>query len=174
MQIHKEPLATLAVALSRAGNLSRFVETGTFLGNSLQWASQNFKRVWTIEINADYQRKAMDSVGPLPNVSFLLGNSKDHITRVCNEIDGPALFWLDAHAGAGFFGSNENCPLLDELKAGVGVGPAALHPASMTPEPSSHHRRRRSTIANGRYARRGDARRPDAAAAIMSRSSAMS
>ena len=68
--------------------------------------------MWTIEINADYQRKAMETVGALPNVGFLLGNSKDHITRVCNQIDGPALFWLDAHAGAGFFGPNENLSLI--------------------------------------------------------------
>jgi hypothetical protein len=115
--IHTDPLATLALALAEAGGLRRFVETGTFLGHSLRWASRHFEKVWTIEINADYQRKAMESVGPLPNVNYLLGNSKDHLAAVCGEVEGPALFWLDAHAGAGHFGPNENCPLIDELEA---------------------------------------------------------
>ena len=115
--IHVEPLASLSYSLAQAGGLRRFVETGTYLGASLPWASKNFERVWTVEINPAYQRQAILTVGPLPNVTFLLGNSRDHIDKICTEIDGPALFWLDAHAGAGFFGPNENCPLLDELKA---------------------------------------------------------
>src|SRR5882757_8097380 len=115
--IHVNPLATLGYSLAQAGGLRSFVETGTFQGASLPWASQVFEKVWTIEINEEYQAAAKQAVGPLPNVTFLLGNSKDHIARLCKEIDGPALFWLDAHAGAGFFGPNENCPLLEELEA---------------------------------------------------------
>ena len=111
-----EPLASLGYSLAQAGGLRRFIETGTYLGASLPWASANFEQVWTIEINPDYQRQAMQTVGPLPNVTFLLGNSRDHIAKLCRELDGPALFWLDAHAGAGFFGQ-EKCPLLEELKA---------------------------------------------------------
>jgi hypothetical protein len=76
-----------------------------------------FEKVWTVEINADFQHKAMENVGPLPNVNYLLGNSKDRITEVCREIEGPAMLWLDAHAGAGVFGPIENCPLLEELQA---------------------------------------------------------
>ncbi len=115
--IHLEPLASLGTSLARAGRLRSFVETGTFQGASLKWAAANFERVWTVEINPDYQRQAMQAVGPLPNVTFLLGNSRHHIAEICSELDGPALFWLDAHAGAGFFGPNENCPLLNELEA---------------------------------------------------------
>ncbi|MEA2974745.1 MAG: hypothetical protein QOF19_265 [Alphaproteobacteria bacterium] len=115
-EIHAPPLSGLALGLARAGDLRRFIETGTFLGHSLKWAAQNFERVWTIEINAEYQRQAMENAGALPNVTYVLGNSADHIARICGELDGPALFWLDAHAGAGFFGPNENCPLLDEIR----------------------------------------------------------
>jgi hypothetical protein len=115
--IHEQPLSALALALAKAGGLSRFVETGTYLGHSLKWAAQHFERVWTIEINAEYQQKAMAKVGQLPNVNFVLGDSAVHIARICGELEGPALFWLDAHAGAGFFGPKDDCPLLDEIKA---------------------------------------------------------
>ena len=47
----------------------------------------------------------------------MLGNSAAELGRICPLLTGPALFWLDAHAGAGFFGSDDNCPLLDEIDA---------------------------------------------------------
>jgi hypothetical protein len=114
--IHKPPVANLALALAQAGGLRQFVETGTFQGDSLAWASQNFERVWTIEISPQYQAEAKAKVGPLPNVEFLLGNSAAELSKVCERLRGPALFWLDAHAGAGFFGAEDNCPLLAELE----------------------------------------------------------
>jgi hypothetical protein len=115
--IHRPPLCNLALALAQAGGLKLFVETGTFQGDSLRWASQHFERVWTIEINAQYQQEAKDKVGPLLNVEFVPGNSAAELGRICGALAGPALFWLDAHAGAGFFGSDDNCPLLAELEA---------------------------------------------------------
>jgi hypothetical protein len=114
--IHVPPLSGLALSLAQAGRLREFVETGTFQGASLPWAAQHFERVSTIEINADYQRIAKQNVGPLSNVNFVLGNSTDHMSKVCGELNGPALFWLDAHAGAGFFAAQDNCPLLAELR----------------------------------------------------------
>lgn len=114
--IHRPPLSSLALALAQAGTLKQFVETGTFQGGSLAWASQNFERIWTIEISAEYQAEAQAKVGPLPNVEFLLGNSAAELSKVCTQLRGPALFWLDAHAGAGYFGTEDNCPLMAELE----------------------------------------------------------
>ena len=115
--IHRPPVSNLALALAQAGKLQLFVETGTFQGDSLRWAAQHFERVWTIEINAQFQQEAKAKVGPLPNVEFVLGNSAAELGRICGALTGPALFWLDAHAGGGFFGSDDNCPLLAELDA---------------------------------------------------------
>jgi len=115
--IHKPPVCNLALALAQAGKLKLFVETGTFQGDSLRWASQHFELVWTVEINAQYQAEAKAEVGPLPNVQFVLGNSAERLARICPALSGPALFWLDAHAGAGFFGNADDCPLLAELDA---------------------------------------------------------
>ena len=50
-------------------------------------------------------------------MEFLLGNSASKLEEVCNQLDDAALFWLDAHAGAGYFGETDCCPLLDELNA---------------------------------------------------------
>ncbi len=114
--IHAAPISDLALSLARAGGLRQFVETGTYVGQSLPWAARNFERVWTVEISADYQRQAMANVGPLPNVRFVLGDSATELAKICRELTDPALFWLDAHAGAGYFGAEDNCPLLAELE----------------------------------------------------------
>lgn len=124
--IHKPPVSNLALALAQAGGLKQFVETGTFQGDALRWASERFEQVWTVEINPQYHAEAKAKVGPLPNVEFVLGNSVDQLGRICGALSGPALFWLDAHAGAGFFGSDDNCPLLTELDTCL-AGAGATH-----------------------------------------------
>jgi hypothetical protein len=117
--IHIPPLSILAERLIADCGLTEFVETGTFQGSTLPWAASRFRRVRTIEIRADYQEQARQRVGNLPNVEFLLGDSGVVLREVCQTLAGPALFWLDAHAGAGFFGPDDDCPLLSEVDAVV-------------------------------------------------------
>lgn len=115
--IHLPPLCRLAEALIPCCGLVEYVETGTYLGESLAWAAERFGRVTTIELREDFLRQAVARVGTLPNVRFLLGDSGATLTQVVSTLSGPSLFWLDAHAGAGFFGSEERCPLVQELEA---------------------------------------------------------
>ncbi len=115
--IHTGPLATLALQLRVAGNLEAFIETGTYLGNSIAWASANFLQVFTIEIDANYLSQARQRHAGLTNVQYVEGDSAAQLTNVLGRLDGPALCWLDAHAGAGFFAPEDNCPLLAELEA---------------------------------------------------------
>lgn len=114
--IHQPPLANLALALSKSAGLRDFVETGTFHGHALGWASQNFERVWTIEINRGFMEQARANNPAAQNVTYLLGDSATKLGEVCDRLSGPALFWLDAHAGAGFYGKEDNCPLAAELE----------------------------------------------------------
>ncbi len=99
--IHLSPLADLARELARAAGLRDFVETGTYVGQALPWASRTFERVWTVELNPRFQAQAKANNAGLKNVAFLLGDSTSELPKIMNELKGPALFWLDAHAGAG-------------------------------------------------------------------------
>lgn len=114
--IHTHPLAVLAHELARAAALRDFVETGTYLGQSLRWASHTFQRVVTIEVNAEFQRRAQAINEGLDNVKYVLGDSSSELRRVVSALSEPALFWLDAHAGGGFFAKEDNCPLVTELE----------------------------------------------------------
>jgi hypothetical protein len=115
--IHELPLSVLALEMKRSAGLTAFVETGTFLGNSIEWASANFDQVWTIEINPNYLASARERHQSLSNVHYMLGDSTTELTKALKQLTGPALCWLDAHAGAGFFGPEDNCPLMAELEA---------------------------------------------------------
>ena len=114
--IHLAPLSDLARALAREGNLRAFVETGTYHGAALAWAARNFERVWTVELNREFQDKAKAYNAGIANIDYRLGDSAAVLPEIVRELEGPALFWLDAHAGAGFFAREDNCPLTDELE----------------------------------------------------------
>jgi hypothetical protein len=114
--IHLSPLADLARELARAGGLRDFVETGTYVGQALAWASRAFERVWTVELNPQFQSQAKANNPDLKNVAYLLGDSASELPKVVSELKGPALFWLDAHAGAGYFADHDICPLVRELE----------------------------------------------------------
>jgi len=114
--IHLSPLADLARELARAAGLRDFVETGTYVGQALPWASRTFERVWTVELNPQFQAQAKANNAGLKNVAFLLGDSTSELPKIMNELKGPALFWLDAHAGAGYFADRDICPLVAELE----------------------------------------------------------
>jgi hypothetical protein len=115
--IHVSPLQDLALALAGAFKIRDFVETGTFVGHSLAWAAAHFEQVRTIEVREDYQVAARARCGQWRNIQFILGDSGRKLPEVCKELTGPALFWLDAHAGAGYFGPDDCCPLLEEIDA---------------------------------------------------------
>lgn len=114
--IHQPPLADLARELARAGAIHDFVETGTYVGQALGWASRGFERVWTVELNPDYLAQARLNNPGLNNVTYLQGDSASELPKIVNQLKGPALFWLDAHAGAGFFANEDICPLVQELE----------------------------------------------------------
>lgn len=114
--IHLSPLSDLARELARAGGLRDFVETGTYHGAALGWAARAFERVWTVELNPEFQAQAKANNAGLSNVAYLLGGSASELPKIVRELKGPALFWLDAHAGAGFFADRDICPLTMELE----------------------------------------------------------
>jgi hypothetical protein len=115
--IHTPPLSLLAERLIAVCGLREFVETGTFHGFVLPWAAAHFARVRTIEVRPDFRDEAQRRNANLSNVEFLLGDSALLLREVCDTLPGPALFWLDAHAGAGFFGNEDRCPLIEEIRA---------------------------------------------------------
>lgn len=110
--------AKLVQKLSQAFNIRFFVETGTYLGETALWASQNFERVITIEKSNFYWTASQEKYSNLKNVQFLLGDSREVLKGLIPQLAFPAIFWLDAHwSGGHTFGQDDECALLGELEA---------------------------------------------------------
>ena len=111
-----DPFASLVRRLAQKHAIKCFVETGTYMGDGARFAATVFPRVVTIEISSEFQQQAIArSRGR--NIEFLLGDSASILPGVVSTLEGTTFFWLDGHAGAGFYGGEDNCPLAAELDA---------------------------------------------------------
>jgi hypothetical protein len=110
--------------------LKVFVETGTYLGGTTMMAAQHFAQVYTCEVVRALQQKAEEAAASadLRNISFNLEDSSRMLARVVPELDGGALFFLDAHISGSdtSYNGREYVPLLTELET---VLSALRHPS---------------------------------------------
>ena len=114
--LHQPPLAQLVRYVRERRGVTEFVETGTYLGHGAAFACSLFPRVVTIEVNPEFHAQAKAAFG-MTQAEFVLGDSRVELPRIVAGLSGPALFWLDGHAGGGHFGDHDDCPLLEELAA---------------------------------------------------------
>ena len=95
-------------------NSSRFIETGTFKGETTKLASKHFKNVTTIEINEDNYNYSKNRLNNISSIEFLLGDTIKLFPSVIeNHNDLKSTFWLDAHPMDPE--KDGDCPLLVEL-----------------------------------------------------------
>jgi hypothetical protein len=112
------PPKDLIAQLREAYDIPLFVETGTYEGDTALWASSVFPRVITIERSAAQHERAVRRLAAASNVVCMLGDSRTQLAEIAAGLDGPAVFWLDAHwSGGETYGSGDECPLLGELAA---------------------------------------------------------
>lgn len=108
----------LAVDLERwsgmAGNDPVFVETGTYKCQTLQIARRIFRECHSVEISDELHSLACELMAEVSNVTLYHGDSAEVLPGLCSGIDGPCVFWLDAHSAAE---SVLQCvpPLMDEI-----------------------------------------------------------
>ena len=94
-----------------------FVETGTYKGTTTEWASENFSWVYTIDISQEYLDNARLKLESAKNIFFKHGDSRVILEEVVPNLSSNAVFWLDAHKGGGYFGSGDDCPIIEEILA---------------------------------------------------------
>jgi hypothetical protein len=108
--------------LVRHFGLRGFVETGTYLGDSLENVRELFERVVSIELSRELHEAAMRRFAGRPNVDLLLGDSARRIgdaSELCRAL--PTMYWLDAHWSAGNTArGEENTPIVQELSIVAG------------------------------------------------------
>jgi hypothetical protein len=94
------------------------VETGTYLGDSIQASLPHFSRIYSIELGDELWRRAARRFAAHRHVSILHGDSAKVLPHIAAQLTEPALFWLDGHYSGGVTARGaEDTPILSELEA---------------------------------------------------------
>jgi hypothetical protein len=85
--------------------VGNFVETGTFHGGGVSMPLRSgFSRIISIEaVSQFHQECTAKYVREIEagRVTLVLGDRGENIDEVCKRLEGPILYWLDAHFQGG-------------------------------------------------------------------------
>jgi hypothetical protein len=107
-------------------NLNVFVETGTFLGDTVETLKGDFDRLYSIELSEELTARAQKRFASDAKVTIIQGDSGNELHALLDQLKEPALFWLDGHYSSEFFVGDEYIetakgakftPILEELSA---------------------------------------------------------
>ena len=96
-----------------------FVESGTYLGETIFPMSKHFRKLYTIELSERHFANAVAKAEEcgVGNITFLKGRTEDVLPKLLENLDSTVVFFLDAHfCGAGTDSEETEVPLLEELK----------------------------------------------------------
>ncbi|MBN1638898.1 MAG: hypothetical protein JW866_08015 [Ignavibacteriales bacterium] len=103
---------------AKENDISNFVETGTYLGDTIDAVVNNFKKIYSIELNRILYKRAVRQFGKHSNVKIIQGDSALELRSVLKILKEPALFWLDAHySGKGTSKGKQETPIADEVQS---------------------------------------------------------
>jgi len=88
-------------------SLQTFVETGTFLGDTVDFFKDKFDKVYSIELSEELAQKATRRFTGDPNVKIIQGDSGIVLKELIASFSAPAMFWLDGHYSSEFFVNGE-------------------------------------------------------------------
>lgn len=83
------------------------VETGTFLGDTVDFFKNKFDSLISIELSEELAKKAVKRFEANENVKIIQGDSGIVLTPLLLEINEKVLFWLDGHYSSEFFVNDE-------------------------------------------------------------------
>lgn len=93
-----------------------FIETGTYLGQTVDKLENNFKEVYSVELDKKLYKNAKKIFSGNKRVKILQGDSAVVLNKIVKNINSPTLFWLDAHYSGGITAKGKkNTPVLKEL-----------------------------------------------------------
>lgn len=100
-------------------NIRNAVETGTCLGSTTIFLSNNFEKVYTIEISRSFLNIARQKFISHKNIEVFEGDSVEVLSNNLNHLNDQTIYFLDAHW-------LDNCPLKNELCAIKGRKPVIV------------------------------------------------
>jgi hypothetical protein len=74
-----------------------FIETGTFLGDTVEYLKPYFRQIVSVELSEELADRARLRFESDANVRIVQGDSAIALVSILDELREPALFWLDGH-----------------------------------------------------------------------------
>lgn len=97
---------------------NRFIETGTYLGDTLGYIAQTGVNCISIELSDELYGAARSRFRSFRNVTLINGDSGIKLPELLHTLEEPALFWLDGHYSAGVTArADTDTPISKELDA---------------------------------------------------------
>ncbi len=102
-----------------SGEETLFLESGTYLGGTVEALKKYFDKVYSIELDKDLYQRAQQRFAKEKNITILQGDAGQKIKEVLKNIKkANIIFWLDGHySGEGTARGNINTPIVAELQA---------------------------------------------------------
>jgi hypothetical protein len=98
-----------------------FIETGTYLGDTLEFLKDSFYELISIELSDEYYVKAIERFKTSPNIKIVHGDSGERLPEILKTIKEPCIFWLDGHYSSGNTARGEiDTPIYKEISAILG------------------------------------------------------
>ena len=98
--------------------LGTFVETGTYLGGTVEAVRGHFRRIYSIELDQTLHVRARAHFTAFSHVTLLQGDSGEVLPELLPRIGEPCLFWLDGHFSGGHTAKGRLAtPIVAELQA---------------------------------------------------------
>ena len=92
-----------------------FIETGTYMGDTLYNMLHDFNKLYSIELSEKYFSQAVKRFDD-NKVTIIHGDSTIILKTLLNEVNASIFFWLDGHwSGGDTAKGNVDCPLLEEI-----------------------------------------------------------
>lgn len=99
-------------------NLKVLVETGTYFGDMVESMKHEVDKIYSVELSRKLFEKASNRFSADEHIEIINGDGGEKLPQIMQQLDQPALFWLDGHYSAGFTAKGESdTSILRELVA---------------------------------------------------------
>lgn len=107
----------LDVSKKNKDNYNYFVETGTYMGETILRYVDEFQKLYTIELSETLYNEFNKKNYNRNKLKSILGDSSKKLKEVIDEIYGNTIFYLDGHfSQCGTAKGEKDVPLCEELK----------------------------------------------------------